>query len=252
MSGAFWPSSQSWRQILGIHAEKIVADALSDAASGRHLQCAEATTLEEIPMTLNKTEKETPPKRFCVMCLADGDKQNATHVIDGAGYCKLCCETMVRNGNGPAVTIREHLAQTAVKTKVLSQYTKRVEPAEVERAGVLFAKGESVTAVSIAIGVSWPTAKKLQERWLKSPEQKSEEITPVPPAVATKEPEPDRAVAIEPAALEATDEEADSWDIPITIPVNRVNDIFRAFTIEEKFAAIQHVIQSRMDAALEG
>jgi hypothetical protein len=38
--------------------------------------------------------------------------------------------------------------------------------------------------------------------------------------------------------------------VPVVIPAARVNDIFGTFSLEEKFAAIGHVIQQRMDVAL--
>lgn len=40
-------------------------------------------------------------KRYCVMCLADGEKVAATHVINAAGYCTPCKDAMVKNGHGP-------------------------------------------------------------------------------------------------------------------------------------------------------
>ena len=37
-------------------------------------------------------------KRYCVMCLADGEKTPAVCVVDAAGYCKECAQTMKNNG----------------------------------------------------------------------------------------------------------------------------------------------------------
>jgi hypothetical protein len=40
------------------------------------------------------------------------------------------------------------------------------------------------------------------------------------------------------------------WEISLKVPAGRVEDIFRAFTEDEKILAVQNVLQSRMDAAL--
>jgi hypothetical protein len=46
---------------------------------------------------------DVTPLRYCVMCLADGEKVAATHLAEVGGkeigYCAPCSETMARTGH---------------------------------------------------------------------------------------------------------------------------------------------------------
>jgi hypothetical protein len=92
-------------------------------------------------------------------------------------------------------------------------------------AAELYAQGTSVNGVATKLGITWFAAKKL------APKPAKVELAP-----ASAEPSP---------GVDAV------WTVELTMPINRAEAIFAAFTLEEKFRAIQCVIQARMDTALE-
>jgi hypothetical protein len=239
-TGAYWPSPGSWQQILGIHAKEVIEQAHRDAADGRHFE--RISTKEIIkPMTWNKGMKGPPPKRYCVPCLLVEKRVPASHVIDGAGYCQKCKENSWPDGDAPAVTVRQHHES---QVSSCPQRGRKIEPEVSVEAAALFRQGKNVSEVSSAIGVSWPTAKKMRDKWALSPDVTVEPIEQEKPVESVLEVEP------EVEGVDSSPEEGEFYSVPVVIPAARVNDIFGTFSLEEKFAAIGHVIQQRMDVAL--
>jgi asparagine synthetase B (glutamine-hydrolysing) len=46
---------------------------------------------------------------------------------------------------------------------------------------------------------------------------------------------------------EADEEEPAAWDLPLQLPVRRIDAIFAEFTVQEKAQAISTVLQARLD-----
>jgi transposase-like protein len=193
------------------------------------------------PMTWNKGMKGPPPKRYCVPCLLVEKRVPATHVIDGAGYCQKCKETAWPDGDAPAVTVRQHHES---QVRSCPQRGRKLDVELSAQAAALFRQGKNVSEVASAIGVSWPTAKKMRDKWALTPEVTVEPIEEEKPVESVLEVEP------EVEDVESSPDEGEFYSVPVVIPAARVNDIFGTFSLEEKFAAIGHVIQQRMDVAL--
>lgn len=101
----------------------------------------------------------------------------------------------------------------------------------------MFRDGKSINAVAAELKTTWWEAKKLKREFdaanglVAKPKRK----------LAKKKAEPEAEVEAEP----------EDWDVSIRLPSVRLNDIFAAFSTQEKADAIAGVLQSRIDAALE-
>ena len=91
--------------------------------------------------------------------------------------------------------------------------------------------GLSVNKVAEALGVAWADAKRLLGE-VNAPEEKrsakKQELKNQP----------------------AEPEEPECFDVMLQVPTGRLDEIFQAFTAQEKANAIAGVLQERMDAAL--
>jgi hypothetical protein len=100
------------------------------------------------------------------------------------------------------------------------------------KADELFAQGvTSVNKVAIALKVDWKTAKRFKDEW--------EAKHGIVRALST--------------TVEAVSEEEDvqAWEVSLSVPTARIDDMLLAFTRDEKLDAIQFVIQQRIDATLQ-
>ena len=91
-----------------------------------------------------------------------------------------------------------------------------------------FLAGQSVGEVAKALGISWYKAKKLK---------------------------PEGTPDAKPATRARTDAELETpqdYEVTITVPTARFDDLFAAFTDVEKATAIQYILQCRMDELLGG
>lgn len=101
----------------------------------------------------------------------------------------------------------------------------------------MFREGKSINAVAAELKTTWWEAKKMKCEFdtanglVAKPKRK--------PAEKKAEPE-----------VEA-EEEPENWDVSISVPSARLNDIFGAFSPQEKADAIAGVLQSRINAVLE-
>jgi hypothetical protein len=86
-----------------------------------------------------------------------------------------------------------------------------------EKAAHMYSEGASVNKVANELKIGWITAKALQ------PDGNDDEDT----------------------------EQALAWDLNLQIPEDRADDIFSAFTVQEKMDAIQFTLQGRMDDILK-
>jgi hypothetical protein len=102
-----------------------------------------------------------------------------------------------------------------------------------EKALALYAKGDSVSGVARALGVTWHIANKLRPAIggakVKTRKPKREK----PPVVADEE---------------VSEEVPEAWDLALSLPTGRMDHIFAEFTAQEKADAIAGVLQARLDA----
>ncbi len=89
-----------------------------------------------------------------------------------------------------------------------------------------FLAGQSVGEVAKALGISWYKAKKLKPDGIQNAK-------------------PGRR-----AQADAEEEAPEDYEVTITVPTARFDDLFAAFTDVEKATAIQYILQCRMDEAL--
>ena len=91
-----------------------------------------------------------------------------------------------------------------------------------------FLAGQSVGEVAKALGISWYKAKKLK---------------------------PDGTPAATPATraqVVAEEEAPEGYEVTITVPTARFDELFATLTDVEKATAIQYILQCRMDELLGG
>lgn len=81
------------------------------------------------------------PKYYCVMCLDDGDKVAATHLVAGKGYCKSCAASLVKNGHAAAPIPGEaqQKPHRAVYSKITEEQRAEIVASK-EKARVLAAR----------------------------------------------------------------------------------------------------------------
>jgi hypothetical protein len=66
-----------WHALLGEYANELIGWAHTEGRAIVH----------------KRKDYDMAIQRYCVMCLADGERKEATRVIDGAGYCRACLAT---------------------------------------------------------------------------------------------------------------------------------------------------------------
>jgi hypothetical protein len=101
----------------------------------------------------------------------------------------------------------------------------------------MFREGKSVNAVAAELKTTWWEAHKMKRAF----ERENGIVAKPKRKPAKKKAEPEVEVEAEP----------ENWDVLISVPSARLNDIFDAFSAQEKADAIAGVLQSRINAAPE-
>jgi transposase len=102
----------------------------------------------------------------------------------------------------------------------------------------MFREGKSVNAVAAELKTTWWEAHKMKRAF-----ERENGIVVKPKRKPAKKKAAEPEVEVE--------EVPENWDVSISVPSARLNDIFDAFSAQEKADAIAGVLQSRINAALE-
>jgi hypothetical protein len=103
------------------------------------------------------------------------------------------------------------------------------------RAREMFAQGDSVNKVATTLGITWQAARKIQG----------------PPAEKAGKKRGRKKSSNGAVAVHLKEEEVpEAWDLALTLPTSRMDDIFAEFTAQEKADAIAAVLQARLDALI--
>jgi hypothetical protein len=112
-----------------------------------------------------------------------------------------------------------------------------------EKAFELFAQGKSVNAVASELfNGNWLKAKKAKDAWDATQGRGASSVLATAPV--------HKSHAIRKAGKPKKEEVPEDWDLTITVPTARLDEILQALAPVEKATAIQNVLQARIDAAL--
>ncbi len=111
---------------------------------------------------------------------------------------------------------------------------------DLERATPLFNKGLKVSQVMTQLNVTRHTGDQLKRQWEAAGGVVQEK----------KQPITHDDTGGDDSQKDDTEEEPEDYELSLTVPIDRVDDIFAAFTIAEKMAAIASVLQERLDEIL--
>jgi hypothetical protein len=217
-----------WHALLGEYANELIGWAHTE---GRAI--------------IHKRKGDMAIQRYCVMCLQDGERTEATRVIDGAGYCRACLAT--RREAGLSTT---EDAKPKAEGKQYGKLTAK------ERTEIL-AANEDIPAAVLArkYGVCDKTIYNIRKaadarvaaavEWLQEEQPTVSPVVHIPiPTAAEPEPDPTPFDGPGPEVYaEPTEQptEPESFRVLVAFDVTheQADAIWRELSLEEKAAFVQ-------------